>query len=172
MKIEKWKDVVGYEGLYLASDLGRLKTLNYNKTKQHKILKQQLSNSGYLTLTLYKKNEKKTTTSVHVIIAKAFVFNKYHKPIVNHKSPDGDKTNNTALNLEWSTYSENNFHAYKNKLSNSAKGESYKSKLTEQQVLEIRNTHKSYTQKELAIKYSVDRVTISDIVRKKSWKHI
>ena len=37
IKTEQWKDVVGYEGLYQVSDLGRIKSLNYNKTKQQNV---------------------------------------------------------------------------------------------------------------------------------------
>ena len=33
---EIWKDIVGYEGLYQASNLGRIKSLSYNRTKQEK----------------------------------------------------------------------------------------------------------------------------------------
>jgi len=168
---EEWRDVVGYKGRYMVSNLGRVKTLNYNKTKIAGILKQRANNEGYLTLCLYRTSCKNTRT-VHPIVAKAFILNKNKKPIVNHKSTDGDKTNNISVNLEWSTYSENNLHAYKNNLSNAAKGECYKSKLTEKQVIEIRNTKKPFTHKELACIYNITRVTISDILRRKSWKHI
>jgi len=169
---EKWKCVIGYEDRYIVSDLGRIKTLNYNKTKKQGILKQQLSNSGYLTITLHGNGAAKNTRTVHLIVAKAFVKRTKNKPIVNHKAKNGDKTNNCAINLEWSTYSENGQHAYDNKLSIAAKGESYKSKLTEQKVIEIRNIKDSFLQKDLAKKYDVSRVTISDILRRKSWKHI
>ena len=29
---EIWKDIQGYEGLYQVSNLGRVKSLNYNRT--------------------------------------------------------------------------------------------------------------------------------------------
>lgn len=168
---EEWKDVVGYKGRYMVSNLGRVKTLNYNKTKIAGILKQRANNAGYLTLCLYGTSSK-NTCAVHPIVAKAFILNKNKKPIVNHKSTDGDKKNNMSINLEWSTYSENNLHAYKNKLSNAAKGECYKSKLTEKEVLEIRATKQPFTQKYLANIYNVDRITINNILNRKSWKHI
>lgn len=31
---EVWKDIEGYEGLYQVSNLGNVKSLNYNKTKK------------------------------------------------------------------------------------------------------------------------------------------
>ena len=167
-KTEQWKDVVGYEGLYQVSDLGRIKSLNYNKTKQQKILKQTLGNNEYLSVCLYGFKKWKKTFSVHRIVAENFIKNAEIKKQVNHKN--GTKTDNRTINLEWATASENGLHAYKNGLSNCAKGESYKSKLTEKQVLEIRSSN--LYQKELSLKYNISIMTISDIKRRKSWKHI
>lgn len=36
---EVWKDIKGYEGLYQISNLGRVKSLNYHRTKQKKDFK-------------------------------------------------------------------------------------------------------------------------------------
>lgn len=47
---------------------------------------------------------------IHKLVAETFIENPYNFKIVNHK--DGNKYNNTILNLEWCTYSDNNTHAY------------------------------------------------------------
>lgn len=39
MDKEIWKDIEGYEELYRVSNLGRVKSLNYNKTGQQRIKK-------------------------------------------------------------------------------------------------------------------------------------
>lgn len=169
--LEEWRFIKGYEGIYEISNLGRAKSLNYNKTKQVKVLKQGLGSNGYLTICLYKSGTKFTKT-VHSLVAKTFILNPYNKSDVNHKAKDGDKTRNTVSNLEWNTESENSQHSYDNNFSIASKGECYKSKLTEKEVLEIRNNNSGITQKAMAELYSVDRVTISDIKRRKSWKHI
>lgn len=38
MPAEIWKDIKGYEGLYQVSNLGRIKSLNYRRTKKEKIM--------------------------------------------------------------------------------------------------------------------------------------
>ena len=55
----------------------------------------------------------------HRLVAEYFIDNPNNYPIVNHI--DGNKTNNHIENLEWSTYSQNNIHAYKNGLNRSKK---------------------------------------------------
>ena len=64
--MEIWKDVVGYEGLYQVSNLGRVKSIdrykNNHGTKQlvkEKIKTTRKDKQGYLLLDLYKNNKKK-----------------------------------------------------------------------------------------------------------------
>ena len=45
--IEIWKPVIGYEGLYSASNLGRVKSHGNDKTRKEKILKPRINNKGY-----------------------------------------------------------------------------------------------------------------------------
>lgn len=97
---ETWRPVVGYEGLYEVSDLGNVRSLNYNGTGIIKNLKPQLLPSGYLQVSLYKKGRPKSA-AVHRLVAKAFIENPSYLPVVNHK--DENKTNNEACNLEWCT---------------------------------------------------------------------
>ena len=105
-KIEEWRDVVGYEGKYHVSDLGRIKSLNYRRTKTEKILKSYLSKSGYLVLALHKNSILKSY-QVHQLVAIAFLN---HIPcgfklVINHKN--FTRTDNQKLNLEIITNREN-----------------------------------------------------------------
>ena len=51
MENEVWKDVVGYEGMYQISSLGRIKSF---KRKKEIILKQSIGSSGYYIVNLSK----------------------------------------------------------------------------------------------------------------------
>lgn len=91
--MEVWKDVVGYEGYYMVSNLGRIFSCRKNK-----VMKQSANTKGYLQCGLM-QNGKQLTQRVHRIVAMAFLPNPYNYPQVNHK--DENKTNNRADNLEW-----------------------------------------------------------------------
>ena len=100
---EIWKEVKGYEGIYEVSNIGRVKSLKFNKEK---ILKAGLNSNGYLTVSLCKYGSQKTR-KVHKLVAEAFL---YHTPcgfelVVNHI--DINKTNNKVDNLELVTSREN-----------------------------------------------------------------
>jgi hypothetical protein len=58
--VEEWKDIPQYEGLYQASNLGRVKTFP-RKGSSHKemILKPFENHNGYLEITLWKHNKNK-----------------------------------------------------------------------------------------------------------------
>ena len=97
--IEIWKDVLDYEGLYQASNLGRIRSLKFGK-----IFKPQKQRCGYLHVGLHKKGKGKTCT-IHRLVYEAF----------NGKIPEGlqvnhineDKSDNRLENLNLMTPKEN-----------------------------------------------------------------
>lgn len=114
---EKWKYIKGYEGLYQASNLGRIKRLSKaNKDKRSKeeiaehFIKGSIYNNKYTMINLCKNGIIKRKP-LHRIIAELFVKNPNDKPYVNHL--DGNPQNNKAENLEWCTPLENVQHAWK-----------------------------------------------------------
>ena len=116
---EIWKDVIGYEGYYKASNLGRVKSLDRISNsnggefiKKEKMLKPSV-NKGYLQVHLWGDSIKEVK-KIHRIVAIAFIENNENKPQINHK--DGNKENNHVNNLEWCSNSENQKHAYANGL--------------------------------------------------------
>lgn len=100
MTFEEWRPVKGYEGLYEASNTGKVASLNYNGTGARHELKPLRKDHGYLAVRLY-KNGKWRTIRLHRIIAEAFIPNENNLPEINHI--DEDKSNNAASNLEWCT---------------------------------------------------------------------
>lgn len=104
---EIWKDIEGFEGLYQVSNLGRVKSMNYNRTGKEKILKKSVTH-GYERVVLY-KDKKQYNKNVHRLVAGSFIDNPNNLESVNHIN--GIKTDNRAENLEWVTCKENNIHA-------------------------------------------------------------
>lgn len=108
---EIWKPVVGYDGIYEVSNLGRVKTLPRTvqtsagvRYVKEKIRCGLLGKRGYVTIGLVKQGVKRTVC-VHRLVLSAFVSNAQNKSDVDHI--DGDRTNNNLSNLRWSTRKEN-----------------------------------------------------------------
>lgn len=116
---EIWKDIPGFEGVYQASTLGRIRSLDrtiirgasarrgpYEAKLKGKILTQVTGVQGYQFVPLGKEFPSRR---VHQLIAKTFIENPYNKPMINHI--DGNVKNNRIDNLEWCTNQENQVHA-------------------------------------------------------------
>ena len=97
---EIWRDIKGFEGKYMVSNLGRVKSLNYNKTGKEKIMKGVPDGYGYFQLSLCKEGKVKNCR-INRLVAQAFIPNPDNLPEVNHK--DKIRTNNRVDNLEWCT---------------------------------------------------------------------
>jgi hypothetical protein len=97
---ELWRDVVGYEGLYMVSTFGRVKGYP-RKGCQGRILKNGLNEKGYPCVNLSRAGEKYHRVRVHRLVAMAFIPNPNNLPFVNHR--DENPANSEVWNLEWCT---------------------------------------------------------------------
>ena len=136
--LEIWRTAIykgkTYEG-FEVSNLGRIKSLNYNRTGKSELLKPFENEKGYLIVGL-SKNRKVKNCRVHRLVAETFLENPENKPCVNHKieGDEGKKINMVIFNkdgsvneekstIEWATYKENNNYATRNeRISKTKKG--------------------------------------------------
>lgn len=101
---EEWRDVAEYEDIYEVSSLGNV------RNKKTKRVLRPATKGGYALVGLCKDGKGKTIP-VHRLVAFAFIPNPENKPFVNHI--DGNKTNNSLVNLEFATVQENCLHSAK-----------------------------------------------------------
>lgn len=149
---------------------------NINKTTYYsklKILKPSTNNSkGYERINIKYLDNTKKVEAVHRLVATVWVPNPYNKLQVNHI--DGNKLNNSYLNLEWVTNEENAQHAAT--LIRTTFNKRYrKSKLSELDVINIATKIKEESNlsiKILAKEYGVSPTTITELKSGRSWRHL
>lgn len=114
-----WKDVVGYEGLYLISTDGEVLSLpkeiktrnkfgNVKVRRKVKKLKPYLRGRGkvgYPSVCLTNENGEHKAWSIHRLVATAFIPNPDNLPCINHI--DENPLNCNVNNLEWCTHQYN-----------------------------------------------------------------
>ncbi len=169
---EEWRPIIGYEGVYDASNFGRIRRVKPEKnTFAGRIMRQCKDRYGYPHLKLCKDGERKGY-GTHTLIIGAFVGPCPVGKQVNHK--DGDKTNNCIENLEYVTQRENNEHAFRLGLKNMdhVVGERhYNSILTERDIPQIRRLIKEgeFTRQEIGTMYGVSRSAINNVQNGHAW---
>lgn len=162
--LEEWKSIPDFPD-YEASSLGRIRRASCNY-----ILKLSTHSEGYLIVTLMNRGKRHVET-VHRIVCKTFHASTYfegaHALHKNH-----NKTDCSRDNLYWGTHQDNIQDNIRD--GQLCRGSQVgTSKLTELQVLEIRaRVAAGASGRSLAKEYGVKQPTISDIIRRRQWKHI
>lgn len=172
---EEWRDVVGYEGRYKISSLGRVQSLPNPKDRPRlmpKFLKLVCSvKPGYPCVSLGCIDGAARRKWIHDLVAEAFIGPKPAMREVNHKN--GIKTDNRVENLEYVTKRQNLEHAIK--LGLVAHGERVTlARLTASQVIEIRRLYdqREVTMAQLAEQFNVGEHAIRKAIRGITWRRL
>jgi hypothetical protein len=166
--MEQWRPVIGYEGLYEVSDLGRIRraapdTLGRRSTHPGRVLTP--IKSPYLQVTLSKGSRRtRRTEVVHRLVAAAFLGPRVAGQQINHR--DGDKHNPRADNLEYVTNLENAQHAARVGLYQRGEDKP-NAKLSREAVEEIRTSTESGAA--LARRFGVTRGAIYHVRKARNW---
>ena len=183
-----WLPILDYEDFYEINNSGIIRSINRTITCRSKsgstlqrffkgkVIYQHLGKrDGYYLVTLCKHGTQHTF-AVHSLVAKHFIPNPNNLPEVNHIN--GIKTNNCVDNLEWSTESENQKHAYRLGLrtSDSIKGSGHgMSTHSEDEIFITKlllETCKDMPQTYLAKTFNLDESTINKIKNETTWSHV
>lgn len=163
---EEWRPVVGFEGLYEVSDLGRVRSVAGQYAGR--ILRPGPHRGGYGLLHLYLGRDRRVAT-VHAVVAAAFIGPRPPGMCVCHN--DGDPKNNRVSNLRYDTPRANN--GDKRRHGTHVCGEkSPVAKITAEQVLEIRALRGRVKQADIAARFGVTFSNVSAIQLGKSWRHV
>lgn len=168
---EEWRDVPGYERMYLVSSLGRLYSVN-----RELFFRPSSNQRGYLRTIIGNKTSGYWDVRIHILVAIAFLGKCPKDKEVNHKN--GIKTDNRSANLEYVTHPRNVKHAYDTGLRKLVGGEHGKHKLTENDVRSIRRRQKYVDGKmfkfinKVAEEYKVTSTCIRSIVDGKTWPDV
>jgi hypothetical protein len=166
---EIWKDIIGYEGFYSISNLGKVRREKKSQgTQIGRILKTKINYNGYEYLILSKKNNVKRKY-IHRLLAETFI-GKSKGLDVNHKN--SNRSDNRLSNLEYVTRRENLLHG---SIFGFVKvGEDCNlSTFKEKDILKIRKYFDlKFTINEIAQMYGKRNETIRRIVNRTTWRHI
>lgn len=163
---EEWRDVRGYEGLYQVSSLGNVKSLKRAFVPEDRLLLLTANPiSGYVTVSL-NNGIKQRTGKVHIMVCEAFHGPRPEGKQACHK--DGDKLNNSKVNLRWGTQQENMND--RDRHGNTRRGEEHpNAKLNMCEVRQIRSRHKRFCKtngaRALAREFGVSDHVIKQVIK-------
>jgi len=166
---EEWRPVVGYEGQYEVSNLGRVRSLDrvveYRggtpRKVRGRVIRCAPGENGYPRVSLSGRKFR----LVHVLVAEAFLGPKPTGQQVRHLN--GNRSDPRLCNLAYGTQSENSHDCY------DYGGRCGRGKLFREDVLDIRNrANAGKNQRELAEEYGVSRQTVVDIKSGRTFSYI
>lgn len=171
---EEWRDILGYEGRYQVSDLGRIRALfagANNRYKPNRVLKPGRDARGYMRVSL-PHGSGYASRKVHSLVMIAFLGPApFVKAEINHI--DGNPSNNRLNNLEWCTRQENEYHK-RVVLGRGNEGvRNGQAKLSEDDAREIaRLSQLGMSDDEIATQFDISRSAVGMILTRQTWRHL
>ena len=175
MTAEEWRAVVGYEGLYAVSSVGRVKSLERlaprsrggpTPVRERVIRPATAKRGGYHVVVLHSRGNRKLR-SIHSLVAEAFIGPRPRGTDICHG--DGNPTNNATTNLRYDDRAGNMRDSMRN--GRTRKGERHwNSKLTEAHVIQIREMRSSGMKlKDIGLALGVSPSTLCSVLSGNTW---
>lgn len=177
---ERWLPVIGYEGLYEVSDLGRVRSLDrlvggpYGPASRifpGRVLALQINrgSKGYPFVFLYREGRGQHC-AVHILVLTA--FDRPCPPGTEALHGPGGKSDASIANLRWGTRSEN-VGADRLRDGQSNRGEkSGQAKLTWDKVCEIRESRRTgESSQSISNRFGVSIRNVYMIVNRETWRY-
>lgn len=175
-QVERWLSVVGWEGFYSVSNLGRVRSEKRTVTRRNgrtypigeKLLSPATNSWGYMQVSLRRPGcEKKV--HVHQLVAEAFIGPMPDGQETRHGK--GGKLDNRLINLSYGTHSEN--EADKVRDGTQVCGVLHPfAKLKVQDIHAIRAAKGKLLQREVAALYGITQTHVGKIQARKIWASI
>lgn len=173
---ETWLPVVGFEGRYEVSNFGNVRSITWasrwgvNNFRTPRPCKPWRSKEGYFSVKLSDGNGNYFGRRICRLVASAFIRQPNSGEQVNHL--DGNKQNDRAENLEWTTPLGNIRHAINSGLIKGGEARSFPQKLNREKVTQIRAMIGLLSKQKIADAFGVSKRTIEDIKTRKTWAWI
>lgn len=156
--MERWKVIPKYYGKYEVSDFGRIKSVGRiigngigYRLKETIKLKTGLDKDGYFLFNFSLPNRRQESKRVHILVLECFIRKMLPGEQGCHK--DGNKENNALSNLYIGDHESNTLGKYRQGIT----------KLTIDQVREIKSLIGTMYQKDIALLFGVRQSYISRI---------
>lgn len=166
---EEWRPVVGYEGFYEVSNIGRVRRVPGSvNTRTKPFLKLTPDKAGYPLFTIC-TNGIKRSGKVHRVVAAAFIGKCPEGWAVNHK--DGVKHNNVVDNLEYMTISDNVKHAFAAGFNQRGERNGM-AKMNDETVRKMRSMYPALSYRQISTVFGFSYNATRLAIQGKSWRHV
>jgi hypothetical protein len=173
--MEVFKDIPGYEGLYQASTLGVIRSVERKdkagrNTISSRVMVQTPNHKGYLRVSLTDRDGKTVKHNVHKLVLSTFVGSRPEGMEGCHE--DGNKSNCAVENLRWDT-PKGNWEDRRKHGTATIGAQHPMATTSEAIVIEIKKgLAKGERGIDLAARHGVSTTVVSQIRTGKTWSHI